>query len=218
MSARMSSTFMAMVAFLLATSADARPPQPERNEALQVVEAVWRAQTLHFVYQGYATIYSCGALRTKLQQILEGLGARDTLKISMWGCSDALGGGRIQIDMESPVEATPENIQALTRYDSRDVLIARVREERLAAAEDIQRFPATWKTISFTRDKTMKLGPADCELVEQLRRSVLPSMSIRIDYERLHCSVAFGNIGQPQLRVTALVPVRDSAVEPVAAR
>jgi hypothetical protein len=210
MSARMSSTLLTVAAVLLATTADARTPQPERAEALQVVEAVWKAQTLHFVYQGYATLYSCGALRAKLQQILEGLGARDTLKISMWGCSDLGGSGRIQIDMESPVEATPENIRALTTYDSQDVLIARVREERLAAAEDVQRFPATWKTISFTRNRAMKLGPADCELVEQLRRSVLPAMSIRIDYERLHCSVAFGNVGQPQLRVTALVPVQES--------
>jgi hypothetical protein len=218
MNARIASALMTIAAVLLAATADARAPQPERSEALQVVEAVWKAHTLHFAYQGYATIYSCGALRAKLQQILEGLGARDTLKISMWGCNDLGGGGRIQIDMESPVEATPENIQALTTYDSQDVLIARVREERLAAAEDIQRFPATWKTISFTRDKAMKLGPADCELVEQLRRSVLPAMSIRIDYERLHCSVAFGNIGQPQLRVTALVPVQTGVVTPVAAR
>jgi hypothetical protein len=207
MKAHMLSTFMATVAVLLATTAEARPPQPERAEAIHVVEAVWKAQTLHFVYQGYATIYSCGALRMKLQQILETLGARDTVKISMWGCSDIEGGGRIQIDMESPVEATPDNIQALTTYNSQDVLIARVREERLLAAEDVQRFPAAWKTVSFTRDKTMKLGPGDCELVEQLRRSVLPAMAIRVDYERLHCSAAFGNIGQPQLRVTALVPM-----------
>jgi hypothetical protein len=210
MQARMLSRLMAMVAVLLATTADARPPQPARPDALQVADAVWKAQTLHFVYRGYATIYSCGALRMKLQQILATLGARDTMKISMWGCSDLAGGGRIQIDMESPVEATPDNITALTTYDSQDVLIARVREERLAAAEDVRRFPATWKTISFTRDKAMKLGPADCELVEQLRRSVLPAMSIRIDYERLHCSVAFGNVGQPQLRVMALVPVHES--------
>jgi hypothetical protein len=206
MNARMLSTFVAMVAVLFSTAAAARPPQTERTEALHAVEAVWKTQTLSFVYQGYATIYSCGALRTKLQQILQTLGARDTMKISMWGCSDLAGGGRIQIDMESPVEATPENIRALTTYDSQDVLIARMREERLPVAEDVQRFPAAWKTVSFTRDKTMKLSPGDCELVEHLRRSVLPAMSIRVDYERLQCSAAFGNIGQPQLRVTALVP------------
>ena len=80
-----------------------------------------------------------------------------------------------------------------------------MRNERLGTAEYVQRFPATWKTISMTRDKQLKLGPSDCELVEQLRRDVLPRMSIRVEYDRLRCSAVFGNIGQPQLRVVALV-------------
>ena len=60
-----------------------------------------------------------------------------------------------------------------------------------------------------TRDRSLKLGPSDCELVEQLRRDVLPHMSIHVEYERLRCSPVFGNIGQPQLRVAALVAVSE---------
>jgi hypothetical protein len=41
--------------------------------------------------------------------------------------------------------------------------------------------------------------------VKQLRRDVFPRMSIRIVREDLRCSVAFGNIGRPQLSVAALV-------------
>ena len=123
------------------------------------------------------------------------------------GCTDMVTHGRMEITLESPVVATPESIEALTTYDSKQELVARVRNEHLASAEDVQRFPAAWKTISMTRDRSLKLGPSDCELVEQLRRDVLPHMSIRVEHDRLRCSPVFGNIGQPQLRVAALVAI-----------
>jgi hypothetical protein len=190
----------------LSSSAVARSPQPVSSETLQIVEAVWKVQSLDFAYSGYATVYSCDALREKVRDILQVLGARETMRIRSWGCTDMLTHGRMEITLESPVEATPENVRALTSYDSTQELVARVRNERLDRAEELPRFPATWKTVSM-RDKPLKLGPSDCELVEQLRRDVLPRMSIRVERDRLRCSVAFGNIGQPQLRIAALVPV-----------
>jgi hypothetical protein len=205
---RMSCTFVATIAVLLAATAEANVAPAEPPAALQVVEAVWKAQSLQFAYRGYATTYSCGALRRKLRQILEGLGARDTLTIRMHSCDDVTGSGRVQIDLESPVEATAQNIRDLTTYDSKAVLAARVRAEPLASAQDIPRFPAAWKTVSLARDR--KLSPADCELVDQLRRSVLPALSIRVEHNRLKCSLAFGSIARPQLRVTALIAVTDN--------
>ena len=44
----------------------------------------------------------------------------------------------------------------------------------------------------------MKLAPGDCELVLQLRRHILPRMSVQIVSDHVRCS-AFGNIGKPQL-------------------
>ena len=190
----------------VSSSVAARTPDPP-SRALQIVEAVWKVQSLSFAYSGYATVYSCDALLAKVRGILQGLGARDTLRIRSMGCTDMVTHGRMEITLESPVVATPESIEALTTYDSKQELVARVRNEHLASAEDVQRFPAAWKTISMTRDRSLKLGPSDCELVEQLRRDVLPHMSIRVEYDRLRCSPVFGNIGQPQLRVAALVAI-----------
>ncbi len=191
----------------LSSAAVATTPQPQPSKALQIVEAVWKVQSLTFAYSGYATAYSCDSLLRKVRDILRVLGARETLRIRSWGCTDMMTHGRMEITLESPVEATPENIQALTTYDSTQQLVARVRNERLDRADELPRFPATWKTISMSRDKQLKLGAGDCELVEQLRRDVFPRMSIRVEHDRLRCSVAFGNIGQPQLRVAALVAV-----------
>jgi hypothetical protein len=192
----------------VSSSVAARTPDPP-SRALQIVEAVWKVQSLSFAYSGYATVYSCDALFRKVSDILQTLGARDTLRIRSFGCTDMVTHGRMEITLESPVEATPENIEALTTYDSKQELVARVRSEHLASAEDVQRFPATWKTISMSREPGLKLVPSDCELVEQLRRDVLPYMSIRVDYDRLRCSTVFGNIGQPQLRVAALVALSE---------
>jgi hypothetical protein len=171
-----------------------------------VVEAVWKPQRMNFVYRGYSTLYSCRGLQDKLEKILTTVGARGHIELRTYSCDDGLAIVRFQIALTSPVEATPENVEQLTAYDSRDELVARVRGEQLASAEDLPRFPAVWKTISFARNRQMRLAPGDCELVLQLRRHILPRMAVQIVNDQVRCS-EFGNIGKPQLTVSALVPV-----------
>jgi hypothetical protein len=168
------------------------------------VTAVWRQQSLEFAYQGTSTAYSCSTLQQRLEAILRSVGARDGLTVVMQRCMDQAG-AYVQITLESPVEATEANIGAVTRHTSRDELVAKVRNEALPTPENIERFSAEWKTVSMSRDRALKLEPGDCELVKQLRRDVFPRMSIRIVRDNLKCSVAFGNLGQPQLSVAALV-------------
>jgi len=97
--------------------------------------------------------------------------------------------------------------------------VARVRGEPLPGAADLERFPASWETISLSRNRSMRLQPGDCELVEQLLRSVLPRMSIQIVSNNLRCS-PFGNMRPPRLTVLALVaqppdpPIVTSAAAP----
>jgi hypothetical protein len=81
-----------------------------------------------------------------------------------------------------------------------------VHGERLRSAEDLPRFPAVWKTVSFARSREMRLAPGDCELVLQLRRHILPRMAVQVVNDQVRCS-QFGNIGKPQLTVSALVPL-----------
>lgn len=168
------------------------------------VTAVWRQQSLEFAYQGTTTAYSCSTLQQRLEAILRSVGARDGISIVMQRCVDQAG-AHVQITLESPVEATESNIAVVTQHTSTDALVAKVRSEALPTPENIERFPAEWKTVSMSRDRALKLEPGDCELVKQLRRDVFPRMSIRIVRDNLKCSVAFGNLGQPQLSVAALV-------------
>jgi hypothetical protein len=191
----------AAVLLLAATVASAQSPADET-----IVDAVWKPQRMNFVYRGYSTLYTCGGLQQKLRRILRTVGARGGLELRAYSCDDSLATARFQIALTSPVEATPENVEQLTAYDSRAELVARVRGDQLASAEDLERFPAVWKTISFARSREMKLAPGDCELVQQLRQHILPRMSVQIVSDQVRCS-QFGNIGKPQLTVSALVPV-----------
>jgi hypothetical protein len=198
---------LSCAAVLLAVSAAQAQSSDEPAAADPVVvEAVWKPQRINFVYRGYSTLYSCRGLQDKLEKILATVGARDHVELRAYSCDDALSIARFQIALASPIEATSQNVQELTTYDTRDELVARVRGQQLASAEDLPRFPAVWKTISFARSREMRLEPGDCELVQQLRRHVLPRMSVQIVSDRVRCS-EFGNIGRPQLTVSALVPV-----------
>lgn len=179
------------VALFAALQAQAAPSMQDP------VEAVWKAQRLEFYYRSLDTLYSCAGLEEKTRIILSQLGARGRIALRRVRCRDFSRLVRIEVFMESPVVATPENIRDITRYDSEDLLIARVRGVSLPSPEDLERFPAEWKTVTFR---------GDCALVQQLRQQVLPKMSVQIinDTKRSVCSQ-----GSPRLAVLALVPTND---------
>ncbi len=198
---RWSYTLAALLAIVPA-SVMADSPQEE-------VTAVWKAQQVNFEYRGYSTMYSCRSLEDKLEIILRTVGARENVSLQSYICDEQLGIARFQISMQSPVIASEENIRELTTHDSKDELVARVNGAQLPGAADLERFPAVWKKVSFARDRDMRLERGDCELVEQLRRQILPRMSVQVVKDNIRCSSAFGNIGSPRLIVSALVPAKD---------
>jgi hypothetical protein len=191
----------------LAAGADA----PADGES---VEAVWKAQQVNFEYRAYSTTYSCRALEDKLELILRSVGAREDVQLRSYACDEQIGIARFQISLQSPVVASEANLRELTTHDAKDELIARVNGEELPSAADVPRFPAVWKTVSFARDRRMRLGRGDCELVQQLRRQILPRMSVHIVKDNVRCSSSLGNVGPPRLTVSALVRADQTAQPP----
>lgn len=178
------------------------------------VEAVWKAQQMSFEYRGYSTSYSCQSLEDKLELILRTVGAREDVQLRGYACDEQIGIARFQVSLQSPVVASEQNIRELTTHDAKDELIARVNGEELSSAADLQRFTAVWKTVSFARDRRMRLERGDCELVQQLRRQILPRMSVQIVKDNVRCSSSLGNVGPPRLTVSALVPAEEAAKLP----
>ena len=111
---------------------------------------------------------------------------------------------KLQIALESPVEATAENLRAATDYHSEDLLVARLQGGQLPAADEVTRFPAEWTTLSL-RESRMQLTAADCELVQQLRQQVLTKLSVQIVQEPARCARTLARGRAPALKVRALI-------------
>lgn len=183
-----------------ARAAEEAAPAPEP------VQAIWKDQELAFFFQSQTTFYSCSSLEAKLERILKLLGATADVRVRSVDCQ---GTGRIArmpriiINVHAPVEATPEAYAERDKSKSTRELAARVRGEK-EDTEALAPFPAQWKRVSLSRGKA-HLEPGDCELIDELRRKVLPKLSVRLVEDNTHCTPHQLTLGQPQLEIEALV-------------
>ncbi|MGH8176823.1 MAG: hypothetical protein ACREV5_11235 [Steroidobacter sp.] len=170
------------------------------------VQAIWKPQEISFYFQSFTTFYSCSGLESKLERILRALGAQDpTVRVRSADCPSRVARmPRVVIDVTSPVEATPEAIAERDKGKSTRELTARVQGKRAEAIEGAEQFAANWKRIPLTRGE-LDLEPGDCELIDELRRKVLPKLAVRIVEDDVSCSPHQLSIGQPRLIIEALV-------------
>jgi hypothetical protein len=204
-------TRVARAVFVLAATAFGASPALGAHVG-DVVEAVWKEQQLTFGYRSAPVAHTCSGLRTRLRSLLTTLGVHPSMMVTVTGCEDST--RVVSITLASPVEATTENIEALAPRGAIEDLKAKVRGEPVATAETLRRFSAEWKTISFANALHLRLTPADCELLKQLRRDLMPKLTIRIVSDRMRCASDLASGHRPQLVVMALVAVPDrSAAE-----
>jgi hypothetical protein len=171
------------------------------------VQAIWKNQEFAFFFQSQTTFYSCSSLEAKLERILKALGIpKPYVRVRSVDCQ----GGpvrmpRVLVNITAPVLATPEAIAERDKGKSKRELTARVRGEK-EDPEALAPFPAQWKRVSLSRG-AVDLEPGDCELIDELRRKVLPKLAIRVVKDSTHCTPQQLTIGQPQLEVEALVKI-----------
>lgn len=180
--------------------------------------ALVKTQEIKFTYQSFNSFYSCDGIEGKVKRLLLALGATKDVEVEARSCaesSELIGDLRrsptttssrsplVTIRVTSAVEATPENIAELEKTRSQRELTARVRGDRGTALDAEAQFDAPWKAVSLSRG-SLGLEPGDCELVEALRKQVLPKLGVRVVKDNLKCSPRQGNRFQPQLEVEAL--------------
>lgn len=168
------------------------------------IEAVWKPQRFSFLFVSQSVIYTCDALQRMLRAALLTLGAHERMIIDARECSRS-GGMRLHVTFMSPIEATEENIRAIVTFDTEAQLIARLRGIELPTAEELPRFPAEWQTISLGQNRELRLDASDCELIEQIRRQLLPRMATRQIPKRLLCVPGRISNRAPRLKLAALV-------------
>jgi len=187
------------------------------------VQAVWKPQELEFYFQSITTFYSCRTLEQKVKRVLIAVGANRDTQVRTLGCyeNQISRMPRVNINVVVPIEATPEALAELNKTKSTRDLVARVRGESEKAAEAMKQFPAEWKRVSLTRGQ-LNVEPGDCELIEQLKKKVLPQLAIRVVDDDVRCSPNQMSLRQPRLVVEVLtaMPRPDEAlpVDPQANR
>jgi hypothetical protein len=131
-----------------------------------LIPAVWKEQHLSFFYRGRTSRYSCDGLRDKVRAMLLDLGARRDLSITAQGCEDtaarvrlASPGPSLTIVFSSPVPPDPS--------------------AKPLHAGDLSAVDARFEAFSITSDAFRNMEIADCELVEEFARQVLPKLATR---------------------------------------
>ena len=114
----------------------------------------------------------------------------------------------VHLTLAVPVEATEENLRAATNFDMRDELVARLHQKQLPSAEQITRFPASWRTVALTRSPPLSLGPGDCDLLRAMRDDVFPRLHVRVISSGLRCGAGSDTRIPPRINVNALIPSR----------
>jgi hypothetical protein len=113
---------------------------------------------------------------------------------------------RVRIQMMTPVGVTPAVLKEIDRDKSRRELISRVTGNPIAAMNDPVVFAAQRQPVTLSR-QTIRLEPEDCELVEQLSRSVFREIDVKVVRGNYMCDRDQPSHIAPQLVVDALMPV-----------
>jgi hypothetical protein len=151
--------------------------------------AVWTDKELTFVYQGFTTRYSCDGLRDKVRGVLLDLGAQKKgLKVMEMGCSHPTG--------PDPFPGVRVKMRVLQPADSPDA----------AKAADPTPVAAHWKPVDLKLRDSFTTDSGECELVEQIRHSIVPLFAARNVELRTTCIPHQATASRPVLKMEVLVP------------
>jgi len=112
----------------------------------------------------------------------------------------------IRIEVMFPVEATPEVLAEIDKDKSRRELISRVTGNPLAAMNDPVIFPVQRREVTLSR-ATIRLGPEDCELLEQMIPTVFRTLNVKVTGRQVTCDSHRRSAFSPKVVAETLWPV-----------
>ena len=190
---------------LLAISTEGMASSTE-SDATPPVTAIWRAQQVQLSFRSPRIYYSCDGLKNKIRAILIAVGAQEQLNVELPCRIGSLTNNAIvNITLATPIEATRENVAALTTYTTQDELVARVNNVHLPTANDIERFDAEWRPIALHKDRKVRIDGGDCQLLREVSEQLFPKIGVRLKDRELRCSDTGLTKIKPKLHVVALM-------------
>jgi hypothetical protein len=200
-------------------------------DAQDQVAAVYKTHEVSFVYRSFVNLYACDELRNHVAAILRAVGARDDIKVRVSDCElfvyadewdrsnrydwptdrfgawrgDRLQTSNVRVQLMFPVEATPDVLAEIEKDKARRELVSRVTGNPLAALNDPVMFPAQRQQVTLSR-ATIRLGPEDCQLLEQMIPTVFRKLDVKVISRQLSCDPQQRSNFSPKLVVEALLP------------
>ncbi|MGB6308062.1 MAG: hypothetical protein WBF89_09730 [Steroidobacteraceae bacterium] len=141
-------------------------PADAQNATGIPIAAVWKEQHMNFFYLGRTSRYSCQGLRDKVRALLLDLGARRDIRITALGCDDADVRGR-------PRASSPSLTIVVSTPALPDASAKPLHPGDLAPVD------ARFENFTIASDAFRNMGIADCELVEEFARQILPRLVTR---------------------------------------
>jgi len=173
----------------------------------ETVRAVWHVQEIHLPYFGLTTQYSCDGLRDKMREVLKQLGVREDFVVRV-SCTELTGPVRnpsVHMVVANAVAATDEITKAFATDPKRAELLARLQRKAKVPASD-EPFDAVLKHVVLrAKDRQSASTVGDCELLEQVRRDVLPKLGAKVLKDDMSCTPYQGTVGNPRIELELLV-------------
>lgn len=189
---------LAIIATTVAAFLAGPPSRADMNANAPATEsaqrAAWTLRRAHFVFHGCTTHYSCEGLQERVRRALLDLGARKDLRVQEGACVNLVGGPEsfpnvdVTMNVLEPVASNGEGATGGT-------------------------VAAHWRTVNLRLDKDPLWQAEDCELLEQIKRTLLPLFATRnVDYHS-SCVPYDTTLGGTWLRADLLVPDQKHASE-----
>jgi hypothetical protein len=145
--------------------------------------AVWVPKQLTFQYRAFTTQYSCNGLQDKMKWVLQQLGARD-IEVGAFGCTQLIG--------PDPFAGVSIKMQVLQPVVQGGAAV-----------------PAQWKRVDLLAsvyDRDPADAARDCELIYQIKQSILPLFATRNTDYSAACEHHNVVVGGTRLKTDVLVP------------
>ncbi|MGH8138732.1 MAG: hypothetical protein ACREVV_11130 [Steroidobacteraceae bacterium] len=150
---------------------------------------IWKQKELTFVYQGFTAKYSCDGLRDEVRRALLQLGAdKKDLQVRETGCTSGFGrpdpfpGVRVKMNVLEPAAGGTDDKQPSVQ--------------------------AHWKPVDLKLRDTYVTDSGECELVDEIRRKILPLFATRNVSYRTDCIPHQASAVGPSLKLEVLMADR----------
>ena len=167
--------------YLASVGSAAEPAVPDS----QVVAGVWQAHKVRVSYFGITSQFTCSGLEDHVREILVHLGARKDAKVRAAGCP----GGPNQPSPTAWIDAEFSTVAPAGDPQARDAV------------------KAYWTTREIGPRRPFFMGEGDCELVDQLQKTIRDNFALRDVEYRTNCVPHELSLNGFQVKVQALMPV-----------